>query len=194
MATLHSGGRTGLVLDARAVGPERDGQQLVSVRLKATDGLDSNGFDASANASTVPSEANRGGQPVPVPRAARLRVELSPAEKEEVARLQQRDAQVRQEENAHAGNAGDLAGPISYVYQTGPDGRRYAVGGSVSIQASSASGDPGELRRIGARLHAAANAAVSPSAQDLAAARTGLRLYAQAADSGQPRRDLDLSA
>lgn len=110
MAALHSGGRFGLVIDARAVGPEQDGQQLVSVRLKAVDGRDARGFTAPASVLPAPTE--------PEPRAAKLPLELNAAEKQEVARLEQRDAQVRQEENAHAGNAGDLAGPISYVYQT----------------------------------------------------------------------------
>ena len=89
---------------------------------------------------------------------------------------------MRQEEAAHAAVAGDLAGPIEYVYQRGPDGRQYAVGGSVGIQAIVSSGDPAELRRIGARLAAAATAPTNPSAQDHATARLGLRLYAQAGD------------
>lgn len=156
MNALQSGGRLGLVLDARPVGLERDGRQLVSVRLKAVDGRDSQGFAAPSRVASSGSEIQAGsGLPIAKPRD-----ELSPAEKQEVASLQQRDAQVRQEENAHAGYAGDLAGPISYTYQTGPDGRRYAVGGSVGIQALSVSGDQAELKRTGARLHAAANAAV----------------------------------
>ena len=99
-----------------------------------------------------------------------------------MTRLQQRDQQVRQEEKAHAAVAGDLAGPIDYIYQRGPDGRQYAVGGSVGIQASASSGDPAEAERKAGRMAAAANAATNPSAQDYAAAR---QAYAFGSQLGQ---------
>ena len=199
LSAIQSGGRLGVVLGAQAVGPESDGKQLVSLRLKAVDGRDSRGF--AVDPAPSPSQ-----QPVPpgkavaapatqgarAPTAAKLSGDLSPAEKQEVARLQQRDAQVRQEENAHAANAGTLAGPISYVYQIGPDGRQYAVGGSVPISAAAVTGDPAELRRIGARLEAAALAAVNPSAQDLSAARAGVRLYAEAVGLAKPGLDISV--
>ena len=111
-----------------------------------------------------------------------------------VDRLRQRDAQVRQEEEAHAAVAGDLAGPIEYLYQRGPDRRQYAVGGSVGVQATLSSGDPAELRRVGARLAAAATAPTKPSAQDYATARLGLRLYAQAGDDLPGGHRLDLTS
>lgn len=187
LSSLGPGGRFGMVLGTRPVGPEQDGQQLVSVRMRAMDGRDSEGFRAPATKTPQPASPPTHRSPertpdrlVPPVAVAKPLDDLSPAEKQEVARLQQRDAQVKQEENAHAGGAGDLAGPIQYVYATGPDGRQYAVGGGVSIRAAAVTGDPLELRRMGARLAAAAHAAVNPSAQDLAAARSGLNLYAQA--------------
>ena len=119
-------------------------------------------------------------------------LELTSEERAEVDRLRIRDQQVRQEEQAHAANAGDLAGPISYTTVTGPDGRSYAVGGSVGIRAQVASGDPAEAERIGARLAAAAHAAVNPSAQDLSVARQGYG-FAEAMTSEQrPGAWLDL--
>ncbi|MEL6963179.1 MAG: putative metalloprotease CJM1_0395 family protein, partial [Pseudomonadota bacterium] len=116
------------------------------------------------------------GKTRPAPSAAVLPNQLSPAEKAAVSRLQQRDQQVKQEEKAHAAVAGDLAGPINYVYQLGPDGRQYAVGGSVGIQASALSGDPADAKRQAGRIAAAANAATNPSAQDYAAARQAYAL------------------
>ena len=104
---------------------------------------------------------------------------MSAEERAVVDQLRQRDQQVRQEEKAHAAVAGDLAGPISYVYQKRPDGRRYAVGGSVPIKARSVSGDPQEAAWLGARVSAAAQAATNPSGADLAAARLGYGLQAQ---------------
>lgn len=111
--------------------------------------------------------------------AARLPTELTATEKTDVTRLQQRDQQVRQEEKAHAAVAGDLAGPINYTYQRGPDGRQYAVGGSVGIRASNLSGDPAEAARKAGRLATAANAATNPSLQDYAVARQAYELGSQ---------------
>lgn len=198
LSSLGPGGRLGMVLGTRPVGPEQDGQQLVSVRMRAMDGKDSMGFRVPPTSGTAPPtqrtpEKAPNGHIAPAAIAKSFDA-LSPAEKQEVARLQQRDAQVRQEENAHAGSAGDLAGPIEYVYATGPDGRQYAVAGGVSIRAAAVTGDPAELRRLGARLAVAANAAINPSAQDFAAARMGLRLYAQAgSELKSPPPSLDVS-
>ena len=52
----------------------------------------------------------------------------------QIVELRDRDAAVRAEEISHKGLAGPNAGSIRYTYQTGPDGRLYATGGSVSIQ------------------------------------------------------------
>ena len=64
-------------------------------------------------------------------------MELKAADAEEKAlleKLRARDALVRGHETAHILAAGGQAiGPAQYTYQTGPDGRQYAVGGSVNI-------------------------------------------------------------
>ena len=119
------------------------------------------------------------------PSVARTPDRLSPQDRAVVEQLRQRDAQVRQEETAHAGVAGSLAGPISYVYQHGPDGRQYAVGGSVPITVRTATGDPAEARRLGGKLAAAALAATNPSAADLAAASRAYRFGQGAPDDSR---------
>ena len=78
--------------------------------------------------------------------------------------------------------------------RSGPDGRQYAVGGSVGVAATVTSGDPAELRRVGARLAAAAIAPINPSAQDYATARLGLRLYAEAGQEPPPSPRIDLTS
>lgn len=204
LSALNSGGRLGVVVDARPLAEPREGRQLVALQLKTVDQRDAQGQAASRVSGLAPLPCETCEKPGPSRRtlamreergsgsAAKLPGELSTAEREEVERLRQRDAQVRQEEKAHAAVAGDIAGPIEYVYQRGPDGRQYAVGGSVGVQAALTSGDPAEARRVGARLAAAANAATNPSAQDYATARLGLRLYAEAAGKTHeaPRVDL----
>ena len=89
-------------------------------------------------------------------------------------------------------NKGASAGPISYTYTVGPDGRQYATGGSVSVRISNPSGDPAKLAEAAARLSTAANAAHNPSAADLAAARKGYQAAGAALE--QQHRNTDLSA
>ena len=153
-------GRPGIVVGARPVGEPRDGRQLVAVTIKHS-----------------------------APRASGVQEvrDLDPAQRAALDDLRRRDQQVRQEERAHAAVAGDLAGPISYVTQRGPDGRLYAIGGSVPIEARVATGDPAEARRLGARVAAAAQAATNPSGADLTAARRGYGLLGQAERSASER-------
>ena len=124
----------------------------------------------TSTATTAPSSSVSPATAVNAPAVARTPDRLAVGERAAVDRLRQRDGQVRQEEQAHAAAAGALAGPISYVYQLGPDGRSYAVGGSVSVNLGKASATPEQGRRAAATLAAAAHAATNPSAADLAAA------------------------
>ncbi len=99
-------------------------------------------------------------------------LELSAAERRVVDRLRQNDGAVRQEENTHAANAGQFASAPQYTYTTGPDGRRYAIAGQVTVRAVSNSGDSRQAERA---LNIVRNAALSPNApsnQDLSAARS----------------------
>lgn len=205
LSALNSGGRLGVVVDARPLAPPQDGRQLVALQLKTVDRRDAQGQAAGRISGLAPLPAEASEKPGASRRAlaaredraaavARLPAQLTAAEEEAVERLRQRAAEVRQEETAHAAVAGDLAGPIEYVYQRGPDGRQYAVGGSVGIHAAAASGDPAELRRVGARLAAAATAPTSPSARDYATARLGLRLYAEAGQEPPQTPRLDLTS
>lgn len=182
VTALASQGKAGVVVGARPIGEAEGGRQLVALRIKTDDeagrpdGRPTTAAASSAGSASQPSNdrqyASRSGDPAASsPRSAKLPEQLSTAEKADLTRLQQRDQQVRQEEKAHAAVAGDLAGPITYSYQRGPDGRQYAVGGSVGIRATTFSGDPDEAKRLGGRMAAAANAATNPSAQDYATAR-----------------------
>jgi hypothetical protein len=62
---------------------------------------------------------------------------LSEADLRRVEALQKRDREVRAHEMAHvAAGAGVVTSGASYSFETGPDGRRYAVGGEVGINVS----------------------------------------------------------
>ena len=78
-------------------------------------------------------------------------IELTEAETRQVRELQARDREVRAHEAAHKNAAGSLAnGSASFSYQTGPDGRRYAVGGEVSIDTAKVEGNPEATNKKGA--------------------------------------------
>ena len=91
---------------------------------------------------------------------------LTQAERDQVAKLRARDAEVRRHEEAHARVGGQYAGQPSYSYQTGPDGKRYAIGGEVPIDVSPIPGDPeATIDKMGV-VKRAALAPAEPSGQD----------------------------
>lgn len=95
---------------------------------------------------------------------------LTDEERAQVRNLEQRDHSVRSHEHAHKGAGGAHAGGISYSYETGPDGRRYAVGGEVPIDVAPVEGDPAATIRKMQQIRRAALAPADPSAADRAVA------------------------
>ena len=91
----------------------------------------------------------------------------SPGSKKEVSRLRARDREVRAHELAHA-----LAGG-KYQFETGPDGKKYAVGGSVSLRGDALEpipGDPSKTYIKAKIVHDAALAPKNPSSVDMSIA------------------------
>lgn len=121
------------------------GQQLNSQNDAAKD----NGQDASAGKENAEEQQQKQN-----------------AEQQQLTQLKQRDAEVRAHEQAHASLGGQYASSPKYEYERGPDGRRYAVDGEVSIDISKAS-TPEETIRKAQQVKAAALAPAEPSAQDL---------------------------
>lgn len=107
--------------------------------------------------------------------------QLTAAEQEQVEKLEARDREVRTHEQAHvaAGGSHVLGGP-SYQYQTGPDGKQYAIGGEVQIDVSPVPGDPQATIAKAQTIRAAALAPASPSAQDRAIAAKASQMEQQA--------------
>lgn len=96
-----------------------------------------------------------------------------------IDQLQSRDREVRAHEQAHAAVGGSLAGSPSYEYQTGPDGKKYAVGGEVSIDVSKANNPEDTIRKM-ETVRAAALAPAEPSSQDRKVAAQASRNIAEA--------------
>lgn len=97
--------------------------------------------------------------------------ELSPEDMQRISELQGRDREVRAHEAAHVAAGGQyVTGGPSFEYQTGPDGKRYAVGGEVGIDTSPVKGDPQATISKMEVVKRAALAPGDPSAQDRAVA------------------------
>ncbi|SFH84762.1 putative metalloprotease CJM1_0395 family protein [Albimonas pacifica] len=104
------------------------------------------GLPSTAGEATVAAAAVQAGAPptpeAPARAADPLQSGLSEEELAAVAELAQRDREVREHEMAHVTAGRPWAGPAVYLYQTGPDGRRYAVGGFAPIDVSPIEGNP----------------------------------------------------
>ena len=98
-----------------------------------------------------------------------------------ITQLKARDTEVRAHEMAHLSAAGGYArGGMSFTYQTGPDGKRYAIGGEVSIDTSAVAGDPEATLQKAMVIQRAALAPAEPSAQDQKVAQSAMKMMTQA--------------
>ncbi len=105
---------------------------------------------------------------------------LSDEEKEVVDKLAAVDREVRAHEQAHAVAGGGYAGSPQYTYETGPDGKRYAVAGSVSIDTSPVPDNPRATIQKMEVVKRAALAPHDPSGADRAVAATADKQKAEA--------------
>lgn len=78
-----------------------------------------------------------------------------------------------------AAGAGLITRGASFTYETGPDGKRYAVGGEVGIDVSGGR-TPEETLAKAERIRAAALAPAEPSAQDRQVAAEADQMAAEA--------------
>ncbi|WP_244148948.1 putative metalloprotease CJM1_0395 family protein [Desulfonatronum thioautotrophicum] len=107
--------------------------------------------------------------------------ELSSEDRQVLEQLRQRDAEVRAHEQAHVAAGGQyVTSGASYTYETGPDGRQYAVGGEVSIDTSPVPGNPEQTEQKAQTIRRAALAPASPSAQDVKVATSAAQMEAEA--------------
>ena len=73
-------------------------------------------------------------------------------------KFKNKDAEIRTHEQVHA-SIGHTTAPISYSYQQGPDGKMYAVGGSVRLETSM----PDDPKAAAFKLDILQKAASAPS-------------------------------
>ena len=145
----------------------------------------SSGSPQGGSQGNEEEENSTAGNPV----APRTEAELSQEERQVLSELKTRDREVRAHEQAHLAAAGPYAkGPPSYEYQTGPDGKRYAVGGEVQIDTSKVPGNPQATLVKAQTIKRAATAPANPSAQDRQVASQAARMEAEARREIQEER------
>jgi len=105
---------------------------------------------------------------------------LDPEQQEQLDKLKERDKEVRTHEQAHRATGGQFTGAASYDYQTGPDGRQYAVDGEVSVDLSPVPGNPQATIAKMQQIRRAALAPARPSSQDRRVAAQASRIEAEA--------------
>ena len=110
-------------------------------------------------------------------------------EAQEIEQLKARDREVRAHEQAHAATGGQYAGSPQYEFTTGPDNKRYATGGEVSIDISEEQNPEQTLRKM-QQVRAAALAPAQPSSQDLkVAAEAAQKAFEARNDIAQENRE-----
>ncbi len=105
---------------------------------------------------------------------------LTEGERREVTKLKERDRTVREHERAHASTGGSITGSASFKFTQGPDGKRYAVSGEVSVDTSPVSGNPEATIRKMELVARAALAPSDPSGQDRRVAASARAAITQA--------------
>lgn len=114
-----------------------------------------------------------------------------------IQQLKARDLEVKTHEQAHLSAGGQyVTSGASYVYQTGPDGNRYAIGGEVGIDTSPVAGNPEATLLKAQQIQAAAMAPAKPSSQDYSVARAAMQMannarveLARSGDESQSEND-----
>ena len=125
-------------------------------------------FDASASkrAGAGSRSENSGDSSASKKSEASTVTQLTPEEERIVKELKRTDIRVREHEQAHITVGADLIlGRANFSYETGPDNKRYAEAGEVSIDTSPGR-TPEETIPKAQHIRETALAPVDPSAQD----------------------------
>jgi len=119
--------------------------------------------------------------------------ELTEEEQRIVAEMKKRDREVRAHEQAHLAAAGSLAmGGAKYEYELGPDKKRYAVSGSVTIDTKEVPNNPEATVQKARKIQRAALAPQDPSPQDRKVAAEAKQMELKAQQELQAERSESL--
>lgn len=136
---------------------------------------------ANESANTQAAQSNPSNPSSPTTQSSQENAAAEAEIAQVISQLKARDTEVRAHEMAHLAAAGSYStGGMSFSYQTGPDGRQYAVGGEVGIDTSPIAGDPEATMMKAQVIQRAALAPAEPSAQDIKVASMATQMMAQA--------------
>ncbi|MBI3985421.1 MAG: hypothetical protein HY343_00750 [Lentisphaerae bacterium] len=113
-------------------------------------------------------------------------------QRELIRQLQQRDNEVRLHEMIHKSILGPYGGAVQYEYETGPDGKVYAVGGSIDVDLSEAA-TPEATQAKALTVRAASLAVGNPSPADIATASKASLIVADTV-ADMPRKIIAVQA
>jgi len=153
-------------------------QQPVVRTIAATNDTVADPFAAESDSQSAPQASNNQDETAKQQveqQIVKKQQQIEQAQTKQIEQLVQRDTEVKTHEQAHAAVGGSLTQSPSYQYEKGPDGRRYAVEGEVSIDVSPVSGDPKATLSKMQKVYAAAMAPVQPSMADIRVAAQALQ-------------------
>ncbi|MGE6569606.1 putative metalloprotease CJM1_0395 family protein [Shewanella vesiculosa] len=153
-------------------------QQSVVRTIAATNDTAADPFAAESDSQSAPQASNNQDETATQQveqQIVKKQQQIEQAQTKQIEQLVQRDSEVKTHEQAHAAVGGSLTQSPSYQYEKGPDGRRYAVEGEVSIDVSPVSGDPKATLSKMQKVYAAAMAPVQPSMADIRVAAQALQ-------------------
>jgi hypothetical protein len=148
-------------------------------RLRREEGAAVSAATTTTGATTKAGATTKEATTTPTSRAGEGEGRLSEQDQRTVERLRKRDAEVRQHEQAHMSAGGAHAGGASYEFQTGPDGKQYAVGGEVPIDLSREQDPQATISKMEV-VKRAALAPADPSPQDLRVAQQAEQIRSEA--------------
>jgi len=106
---------------------------------------------------------------------------VSDSDQQKINDLKKIDAQVKAHERAHIAAGGNLVkGGANFTYEVGPDGKKYATSGEVSIDMSYDESKPRETISKMQKVRSAALAPADPSSTDQQVASEASRIESQA--------------
>ena len=121
--------------------------------------------------------------------------QLTEEEQKQIEELKSRDREVKNHEQAHIAAGGSyVKGGATYDYQTGPDGKQYAVGGSVNIDTSPVDGDPEATIAKAQVVIKAALAPAEPSGQDQKVASAARQMMNEARKELTSQNNAEINA
>jgi hypothetical protein len=157
------------------------GTELVPVRARpAAAPGDPASFKAAFDQASAKLDISRQGKKLAAGRKDAGGKDLGDDEKKTVEALKKRDMEVRRHEQQHIASGGGFTGGANFEYEQGPDGKAYAVGGHVSIDASPVSGNPQATLAKAQIVQRAALAPADPSGQDRAVAAAAAQMAIEA--------------